>query len=139
VNAGVTVIVPLIGDVPPFVAIKTGTEPEPFAPRPIPVLELVQLYVVVPPVRLVVKFVSVVGVPAQYTWSAGSFTCADGLTVIVNVWAVPEQLTPPLLKVGVTVIVALTGEVPPLVAVNAGNEPVPPAPSPIAVLELLHE
>jgi hypothetical protein len=62
-----------------------------------------------------------------------------GLTVIVNVCEVPEQPTPPLVKVGVTVIVALIGEVPPLVAVNAGNEPVPPAPRPIVVFELLHE
>jgi len=64
-------------------------------------------------------------------------TCADGLTVIVNVWAVPEQLVPPLLKVGVTVIVALIGAEPVLVAVKAGSEPVPLAPRPIAVFELL--
>jgi len=64
-------------------------------------------------------------------------TWADGLTVIVNVWAVPEQLVPPLLKVGVTVIVALIGDEPALVAVNAGSEPVPLAPRPIDVFELL--
>jgi len=60
-----------------------------------------------------------------------------GFTVIVNVCAVPEQLVPPLLKVGVTVIVALIVPVPVLVAVNAGSEPVPLAPRPIDVFELL--
>jgi hypothetical protein len=94
---------------------------------------------VLPPVRLVLKPNTGTASPLQYTWLAGSSTCADGLTVIVNVWAVPEQLTPPLVNVGVTVIVALIGEVPALVAVNAGNEPVPLAPRPIVVFELLHE
>jgi hypothetical protein len=75
--------------------------------------------------------------------SAGArplFNAGIGFTVMVNVWAVPEQLTPPLVKVGVTVTVPLMGAVPALVAVNAGRLPaVGPAPRPIAVLELVHE
>ena len=66
------------------------------------------------------------------------FSAGVGLTVIVKVCGVPEQFWPPLAKVGVTVIVALTGEVPPLVAVKAGNDPVPLAPSPIVVLLFNH-
>jgi hypothetical protein len=68
------------------------------------------------------------------------FNTGVGLTVIVNVWAVPVQLTPPFVNVGVTVIVALIGAVPALVAVKAGRLPaVGPAPRPIAVFELVHE
>ncbi len=59
---------------------------------------------------------------------------------MVKVWAVPVQLTPPLVNVGVTVMVALIGAVPALVAVKAGRLPaVGPAPRPMAVLELVHE
>ena len=57
-----------------------------------------------------------------------------GLTVIVNVCGVPEQLCPPLENVGVTVTVAVIGAVPLLVAVNAGSGPLPLATRPIAVL-----
>ena len=43
----------------------------------------------------------------------------------------PLQLVPPPVKVGVTVIVATTGAVPVLVAVNEAMFPVPDARSPI--------
>jgi hypothetical protein len=69
---------------------------------------------------------------------AGSTTCAVGLTVIVKVSAGPTQLTEPFVKVGVTVIVALIGEVPVLVAVNELMLPVPFAPRPMAVLLFDH-
>ncbi len=54
--------------------------------------------------------------------------------MIVKVWGVPVQLTPPLVKVGVTVMVAVTGEVPLLMAVKEEMFPLPLAPSPIDVL-----
>jgi hypothetical protein len=47
------------------------------------------------------------------------------LTVIVKVCAVPEQLAPPFVKVGVTVMVAVIGAVPALVAVKEAIFPVP--------------
>ena len=50
---------------------------------------------------------------------------------------VPTQLTPPLVKVGTTVIVAVIGVEPKLVAVNELILPVPEAASPIAVLLLV--
>ena len=59
--------------------------------------------------------------------------------MIVKFCGVPEQVWPPLVKVGVTVTVALIGAVPALVAVKAGSEPVPLAPSPMAVLLFDHE
>ena len=58
-------------------------------------------------------------------------TIGVGLTVMVNVVAVPVAVTPPLVKVGVTVIVATTGVVPVFTAVNTGRLPVPLAASPI--------
>ena len=50
---------------------------------------------------------------------------------MVNVIAVPTQLTPAFTKVGVTVIVAVTGAVPVLVAVNDGIFPAPLAANPM--------
>ena len=50
---------------------------------------------------------------------------------MVNVLAVPTQLTPPLINVGVTIIVATTGVKPTLVAINVGILPAPDAANPI--------
>ena len=47
---------------------------------------------------------------------------------------VPTQLTPPLVYVGVTVMVAVMGDAPALVAVNDGTFPAPLAARPMAVL-----
>jgi hypothetical protein len=60
-----------------------------------------------------------------------------GFTVIVKVWAVPGQLCPPFVKVGVTDIVAVTGEVPAFVAVKDAIFPVPLAARLIDVLSLV--
>ena len=72
-----------------------------------------------PPVLLVVKATAIVLFPAQTTWLEILLTCAVGLTVMVKLCGVPGQLTEPLVKVGVTVMVAVTGDVPELVAVKA--------------------
>jgi hypothetical protein len=56
-----------------------------------------------------------------------------GLTVIVNVLGGPGQVP----RVGVMVMVEVIGDAVALVAVKAGNPPVPLPPSPIAVLELV--
>lgn len=55
---------------------------------------------------------------------------------MVNVCEGPVQLTPPLLNVGETVIVAVTGEVPVFTAVKEGIFPVPEAARPMEVLLL---
>ena len=138
VKVGVTVIVAVTGDVPALVAVKEAMLPVPLAARPIDIVLLVQSYVVAPPVLLVPKVTAIVGLLLQTTWSAGSFTWADGLTVIVKVCAVPEQLTPPFVKVGVTVMVAVTGDVPVLIALNDAIFPVPFAARPIVVLLFVH-
>ena len=59
-----------------------------------------------------------------------------GFTVMVKEVAVPVHVTPALVKTGVTVIVAVTGTMDVLVAVNDGIFPEPPAPKPIDVFEL---
>ena len=48
----------------------------------------------------------------------------------------PVQLTPPLVKVGVTMMVATTGAVPVLTAVKLAMLPVPLAARPMLVVEL---
>ena len=63
---------------------------------------------------------------------------AFGFTVIVNVIGVPEQVTLLMVTFGVTVTVATTGVDPLLAAVKEGiTVPVPEAPSPIEMVELV--
>ena len=86
---------------------------------------------VVPPVLFVPKITAVVAALLQTTWLAGWITSPVGLTVIVKVLVGPVQGTPLLVNVGVTTIVAITGAVPVLVAVNDEMFPIPDAKSPI--------
>jgi hypothetical protein len=58
---------------------------------------------------------------------------------MVKVFDDPVQETLPLVKVGVTSIVATTGDVVVLVAVNEAMSPVPLAAKPILVVVLVHE
>ena len=83
------------------------------------------------PGTLPVKVTAVVFALLQTTWLTTAFTVGVGLTVMVNVIDGPVQVIPPLVKVGVTVIIATTGTVVGFVAVNAGMLPVPDAPKPI--------
>ncbi|MNQ88105.1 hypothetical protein D3C85_1033580 [compost metagenome] len=57
----------------------------------------------------------------------------------MKVFVVPLQSTLPLLKVGVTIIVATIGVVPLLIAVKEGMFPFPEAANPIEVVLLVHE
>ena len=131
VNVGVTTIVAITGAVPVLVAVNDEMFPIPDAKSPIPGVSFVHAYVVVPPVLFVPKIIAEVLVLLQTTWLTGWITSPVGLTVIVKVLVGPVQLTPPLVNVGVTTIVAITGAVPVLVAVNEAMFPVPNARSPI--------
>ena len=82
-NEGVTVIVAIIGVFVVFIAVNVGMFPLPEAASPIPVFELVQLYVVPVEVLLVVKLFGVTVLLLQTVTAAGWFTCAAGLTVIM--------------------------------------------------------
>ena len=80
-----------------------------------------------PPVLGLLKFTAAVRVLLHTTWLATAFIVGVGFTVIVKLLGVPAHP----LAVGVTVIVATTGAVPTLVAVNDAIFPVPAAASPI--------
>ena len=62
----------------------------------------------------------------------------EGVTVIVNVALNPEQITGPVIYLGVTVIVATTGDVPGFNAVNGRISPVPLDTKPIEVVLFAH-
>ena len=80
---------------------------------------------------------AVVVAALQTTWLDTTATVAFGRTVMVNVRGVPVQATLPLVNVGVTVMVATSGDVIAFVAVNAVISPVPEEARPIFVLVLV--
>lgn len=103
---GVTVMMALIAVMPLLIAVNGLMFPFPLAAKPIDVLLFVQLYEV--PATDPVKVIRLVRSPLHILWFAGCATLGTGLTVMVNVSAVPGQ--PP--AVGVTVMVAVTGVLP---------------------------
>ena len=114
--------------------------PVPLAAMPVAatVLSLVQLNTVP---GTVPEFTMVVIVAAeQIVCDAGvAVAFGVGLTVMLKLFGVPVQLTPPLVNVGVTVMVPVIGAVVGLVAVKVGNElPEPLAPSPIDISLFVH-
>jgi len=81
----------------------------------------------------------VIAFAEQIVWEAGVATAVGvGFTVMVNVRGVPVHSVPPFRKLGVTVIVAVTGALVAFVAVNEAMLPVPLAPRPIDVLLFVH-
>jgi hypothetical protein len=129
---GVTVIEATTGAEPAFVAVNEGIFPEPLAASPIDGSLFVHVKVV-PAVGLLMT-IAVVVAPLQYVALAIGFTIGAGLTVMVNVMGVP---THPF-AVGVTMIVAITGAEPKLVAVKDGMFPFPLAARPIVGSLLVH-
>lgn len=122
---GVTVMVATAAVAPVLTAANDAMLPLPDPARPMLVLLFVQLNVV--PLVLPVNVTAVVFAPLQSVWLPGATTLGDGLTVIVNVWAVPPH---PFAE-GVTVMVAVTGPEPLLEALNAAILPVPEAARPM--------
>lgn len=118
-----------------MVAVKDGIFPEPDAVKPIVVKLFVQLYPVPDPVKLNAK----TDEPLQTTRLAIESTIGVGLTVIVNVCPAFEQETLPVVIIGVTVIVAVTGEVVVLIAVKDGIFPEPDAAKPIDAVLFIQE
>lgn len=132
---GVTVIVAVCTVPVVLVAVKLAILPVPAAASPIVALLLVQLNTV--PATAPVKVTAVVADPLHNTWLATVFTVGVGFTVIVNVTGAPVQLTPPLVYVGVTVMVAVTEVLPLLMAVKAAMFPAPVALRPMLLLLLV--
>ena len=92
-----------------------------------------------PPELFVEKVIGSDMSPLHFNWLAGRFTWPVGFIVIVNVCEEPGQLVPPLEKTGVTVIVAVTGDVPELIAVKELMFPDPFAGSPMGGRVLVQE
>ena len=132
VKTGTTEMFAYTGTIPVLMAVNDGILPVPLAPKPIDVLLLVQKKTV--PVTGPEKLITGVEAPLHTVRFGTVFTVGTGLTVIVNVLGVPVQVTPALVKVGVTVMVATAAVEPVLVAINDGIFPVPLAASPIDVL-----
>ena len=114
--------------------------PVPLAAMPVAVavLSLTQLNTV--PGTVPVITIVVMAVAEQIVCDVGvAVAFGVGLTVMLKLLGVPTQLTPPLVKVGVTVIVPVIGTLVGLVAVKVGNElPAPLAPSPIEISLFVH-
>ncbi len=138
VKRGVTVIVAVTGDVVRFDAVNAAMSPLPLAASPIVASLLVHAYVVVPTVLLVVNPITGTVAPVQTTLFVTLLTCPFGLTVMVNVCGGPSHVFVAYAKCGVTVIVATTGVVPVLTALNDDMLPVPLAASPMLVRSLVH-
>lgn len=136
-NIGVILIVAVTGAVPEFIAVNEGISPFPEATKPIDVLLFVQEYVLVPPEFEEPKTMEATVFPLQTSILVGLVTFAFGLTVIVKVFVEPMQLIPPLLYVGVTVIIAITGEFPLLMAKKELIAPLPDAAKPIEGVSLV--
>lgn len=128
VNAGVTVMVATSGVVPGFCAANEGMSPVPLAAKPMAGVLLVQLNTV--PAGVPVKVTAVVLLSLHSNWLAMAFTVGVGLTVMVNVMAVPTHPA----KLGVTVMVPVMAAPPALVGVKVGKLPEPLAARPMAVL-----
>ena len=131
-KSGVTTTVVVIGDVPVFTAVNPISL-EPVVVSPVVGSVFVQVYVVVPPVFIVVNGIVTVS-PSDTTISSVGFTWAVGLIVISKGVTGPIQSTEPFSKVGVTFNAEVTGLLPVFIPVNAEISPVPLAARPIEVI-----
>lgn len=77
----VTLTVPLITVDPALVAVKDEILPLPLAPKPIPVLELVQAKL--PPAGVLLKVVAAILVPLHTVVLDGTLKVGTGFTVMV--------------------------------------------------------
>jgi len=127
-----TVITAVTGAAVALVAVNAAILPVPDAGRPIVGSEFVQLKIVL--ATEPVKLTAVVMSPLHTTWLGDGSTSGDGLTVIVNVCAVPTQP----LSSGVTLTTPEIGVLPVFVAVNAPILPEPEAARPIEGLLFVH-
>lgn len=123
---GVTIRLAIRGMVPALIALKL-IFPAPLAPRPMAVLEFVQLKVA----PLVPTKFTITAAPAQTLWLAGAATVGTGLIVIVKFCVEPEQPD----SEGVTDKFASVGA--PTFAAVKLISPMPLAPNPMAVLALV--
>lgn len=124
-------MVAVTGPLVALAATKDNISPVPDAGKPIEGVLLVQSNTMIPPETGVVKLILVVAELLQTVWLATGLITGGGFTVMVKLIAVPTQLTPPLVKVGVTVMVATTGTGLRLTATKLAMLPLPLAGKPI--------
>jgi hypothetical protein len=127
---GVTVTVPEIGAAPPFVPVNAAMFPEPLAANPIDVFVLVHTNVA--PTGLLTNVAGEIA-PPHCVMFAGTFIVGAGLIVITYVSDVPAHP----FRDGVTTILPEMAEPVGFVPTKVGWLPVPVAPNPIAVFELV--
>jgi len=132
VYVATTVNVLVTGAFVALAAVNAGTLPAPLVgARPMACAVRDQENVV--PGTLLVNTTDGTAAPLQYVALATAFTVGTGFTVIVNTIGAPVHVVPDAVSdtEGVTVIVAVTGDVPLLIAVNDAMLPVPFAARPI--------
>lgn len=122
---GVTVIVAVTGTRPVLTGIKEAIFPLPLDARPIEGLLFVQVKLV--PATGPEKLMIPVGTLLQTMWLAGRTTLGVAYTTNEKVVELPGQIP----FMGVTTIVAITGALVVLIAVNDGIFPLPLVGSPI--------
>ena len=128
---GVTLIVAVSVEVPVLVTVKPAISPLPPEARFMEVLSFIQLYVVpgTPPLKPSAPALT----PLHNTRSAGTITSGVGFTLIVNFLVRPVHPS----ATGVTLIVAVSIEVPVLVTVKPAISPLPLEARLMEVLSLL--
>ena len=119
---GVTVYLTTAVELLVFVSAWAIVLPLPLEkPLAVPLVnDAAQEYVTVAPVMAVDKPIPVVEPEQRVCWVGVAITVGVGSTLIVKLCEVPGQPTDPLVNVGVTVMVAVIGEGPLLVAVKDG-------------------
>lgn len=125
-------IVAVIGTRPVLTGVKEAIFPLPLAARPIEGLLFVQVKLV--PATGLEKLMIPVGTLLQTTWSAGGTTLGVAYTTIEKVVELPGQVP----FKGVTTIVAITGALVVLFAVNDGILPLPLVGRPIDGSSFVH-
>ena len=123
------------GTVEVLVTEKDEILPVPAPARPMEVLELTQLYTV--PGTFPEIITNEVEARWHKTWFATGSAVGTGFMVMVKNVLVPVHVTPALVYAGVTVMVAVTGTLERLVAVNDEISPDPAEARPMDVLELV--
>ena len=135
---GVTTTVAITGWSPLFTTLNEPISPLPDEAKPILGVSFSQEYTVAPPEFSVLNTIAAVSSALHNIWLLISSIWPVGFTVIVNVSAGPVQLTPFSVNVGVTVIVATTGEVPSLTPAKEAIFPVPISPKPMDGVSFAH-
>ena len=122
-----------------MIRVRTGIVFPPLRAAPVRSFDGLEVQPIVAPLVVLVKDTNSVLLPEQIDWLFRlKTTTGDGFTVILKVSDGPSHEIPPLLKVGVTVIIDVTGDVVLLLALNEIS-PFPGATNPMSLLSFDHK